>query len=90
MNIYVQSLIVFLALFTTDICWAFYISRVKDGNPIHAAKWAVFLYLTGSVGTLGIVHNQWLLIPAGLGAFAGTYLAVWIEHKPKTISENDA
>ncbi len=72
----IQIIVTFLALFVTDVCWAFYIGKVKEGNSFHAAKWAVFLYVTSAIGTIGIVSNPWLLIPAALGAFAGTFLAV--------------
>jgi hypothetical protein len=79
----VKAVIVFLALCITDVCWAYYINKVKDGSPLHSAKWAVFLYLTGSVGTISVVNDPWLVIPASLGAFCGTYLAVWFNKREK-------
>jgi len=71
----------FLALFVTDLCWAFYISRVKDHQPFRSALWSVGLFLTGAIGTISYVNDPWLLIPATLGAFSGTYLAVVLEKR---------
>lgn len=81
MPFYLQAIIAFLALFITDVCWAFYINKVKEGNAFHAAKWAVLLYSTSIVGTVSIVKDQWLLIPAIMGAFAGTFVAVKMDNR---------
>lgn len=81
MTFLIQAIIAFMALFITDICWAFYINSVKDSSPAKSAMWAVFLFLTGAAGVLSYTTNPWLLIPAGFGAFAGTYLAVVLDTK---------
>ena len=85
MTFLIQAVLVFVALFITDVCWAYYINQVKDESPIHAAKWAVFLYGTSLVGTVSIVGNWWMVIPALTGAFCGTYLAVWLNKRKKQI-----
>lgn len=69
-------IITFLALFVTDICWAYYINSVKDGSALKSASWATFMFGIGAIGTISYVTNPWLLIPALLGAFCGTYLGV--------------
>lgn len=81
MSFPILCIISFLALFVTDLCWAFYISRVKDHQPLRSALWAVGLFLTGAIGTISYVNDPWLLIPAAIGAFSGTFLAVLLEKK---------
>lgn len=76
-------LIVFFALFATDICWSFYIKSVGDSSPLKSALWAVFLFGVGSIATISYVTNPWLVIPALLGAFCGTYLGVWWNGRKK-------
>lgn len=79
----IQVVVAFIALFITDICWAFYVNRVKDGNAFASAMWAVSLFLTGAFGVISYVTNAWLLIPAAAGAFCGTYVAVLLEKRKK-------
>lgn len=74
----------FAALFVTDVCWAFYINHVKEGTALKAASWATFMLGIGAFGVISYVSNPWLLIPALLGAFAGTYSGVCINNR-KTI-----
>lgn len=71
-----QIVITFFALFVTDVAWAFYINKVKNGSPLQSALWATFMFGIGAVGTISYVHNAWLLVPALLGAFVGTYVGV--------------
>lgn len=68
---------VFLILFILDLAWSFYLNNVKQGNPTSSASWAAFLYLLGASATISWVNNPWMLVPAAVGAFAGTYVGVW-------------
>lgn len=81
MEFYIQWTTVLIAVLVTDICWAYYIRRVKDGKPLKAAMWAVFLFLTGAIGAISYIRNPWFVIPAAIGAFIGTYIAVWLDSK---------
>lgn len=76
MTLALQALIAFTALFITDICWALYVRRVKDGNAIMSSLWAVVLFLSGAVAVISYTTNPLLLIPAACGACLGTYVAV--------------
>lgn len=71
----------FLALFTTDVCWALYVKKVNDGALLPAAVWAVLLFLTGAGAVIGYTTDHWLLIPSAAGAFAGTYVGAWMGKK---------
>jgi hypothetical protein len=66
----------FVALFITDLCWAVYIRQVKENNPLNAALWAAFLFLTGAGAVVSYVENPKLLAPATAGAFFGTLVGV--------------
>ncbi len=76
MSFGVLWVIAFLACFAMDFCWVFYVRRVKDGDPLKSALWAVALFLTAAVGTISYVTNHWLLIPGALGGFIATYIGV--------------
>ncbi len=69
--------LVFILLFVLDLAWSFYLNNVKHGNPMLAGSWAAFLYILGASATISWVNNPWLLVPACVGAFAGTYVGVW-------------
>lgn len=84
---WLSFLIVFLAAFVTDICWAFYVNRVKEGKALSSGIWAVFLFLTGSVATTAYVTNPWYLVPAAVGAFAGTVITVWYNSFERKVEE---
>jgi hypothetical protein len=69
----------FLAMFATDAAWAAYIASVKAGSALEAAAWALGLFLFGAFAVLGYTRNRWLVIPAALGAFAGTFCGVLMQ-----------
>jgi hypothetical protein len=71
--------IAFCAMFLTDLCWAAYVASVKAGAALAASAWAVALFLLGAVAVLGYTRDRWLLLPASLGACAGTYLGVILQ-----------
>lgn len=73
----IEWLWVFIAMFATDVCWALYVRRTKDGNAFAAANWAVLLFVTGAVATITYVKDPWLLIPAMVGAWLGTFATIW-------------
>ncbi len=77
----IDIIIVFLSLFITDIAWAMYIDKVKNGTPMSSALLATFMFGVMAVGTISYVKNPWLLIPALFGAFAGTYVGVIINNR---------
>lgn len=66
----------FAAMFVTDLAWALYVASVKSGSAFAAAGWSVLLFILGAVAVIGYTRDRWLLIPASLGAFAGTFAGV--------------
>jgi hypothetical protein len=66
----------FLAMIAVDICWAKYIMAAADRRAGAAALYSGGIVLGGAVVTLAYVDSAWNLIPASLGAIAGTYWTV--------------
>lgn len=75
------ALLVFLAYIALDYVFARYIKATAEKRPMPAGIWsAAILAFTGFV-TVSYVSNPWMLIPAALGAFVGTYLSVAQDEK---------
>jgi uncharacterized membrane protein YfcA len=43
---------------------------------MKASIWATVVFVTACVAVINYTTNYWLLIPAGLGAFCGTYVGM--------------
>lgn len=79
-------LIVFLAMFALDFVWAYYTRAVTSGHAAKAAAWATGIILLSGTAQIGYTQNAWLLIPAMLGAFGGTYAALRLTTRAKSES----
>jgi hypothetical protein len=66
----------FLAMIAVDIAWAKYIMAAADRRAGAAALYSGGIVLGGAITTLALVDSAWNLIPATLGAVAGTYWTV--------------
>jgi hypothetical protein len=66
----------FFAMFFTDIFNAYYIQAIQQARALKASTWAAILYVLHASALIGAAYNPYLLIPAVLGAFAGTYVGV--------------
>ncbi len=73
-------LVVFLVMTLTDFVWAQYMSSVARQNTISASIWSVGVILLGSYVTRAYVADYGTIIPACLGAFAGTYASVKLKY----------
>jgi hypothetical protein len=72
-------LFTFAAMLLTDLAWARYTIAANHHAPLEAAAWAVALFLLGALTVLGYTRDKWLLVPATLGAAAGTFLGVILQ-----------
>ena len=70
------ALAVFLAVFTLDFVWAAYTLAMTGREALQAAGLAGVIIVLSGIAQIGYTKNKWLLIPACIGAFAGTYIAV--------------
>lgn len=76
-----QAVVVFAAMFALDYVWTYYTKAIQRHAPCAAATWAVTITAFNGVAQIGYVENNWLLLPAALGAFGGTYAAMkWGRH----------
>lgn len=81
-------LIVFVTLVALDLAWAIYTKAVGGGSsPMVAAVWAVILYGLGASATIGWTKDPWLVVPACVGAFVGTYIGAWWNGRSKLAGE---
>lgn len=72
---------VFAAMFALDFVWAYYTKAITRHAPFAASNWAIVVTVFSAIAQIGYVENHWLVLPAALGAFAGTYSAMkWGRH----------
>ena len=69
----------FFALFFTDVFYTYYLKSVQEEQAVKASGWAVVVFVVASIAVINYTTNHWLLIPAGLGAFCGTYIGMRIQ-----------
>ena len=74
-------IITFFAVFFTDIVNTYYIKAIAEDKPLVASTLAAIVMLIYSVALISFVNDNLMLIPALLGAFAGTYVAMIIKRK---------
>lgn len=77
----IEYVVTFFAVFFTDIFYTYYLKAVQDSHKLKASVWAVVVFITACVAVINYTTNYWLLIPAGLGAFFGTYVGLVFREK---------
>ena len=74
-------IITFTAVFFVDIFYTYYLKTVNENKALKASLWGAVVWLIGSLAVIEYTANHWLLIPACLGAFCGTYIGMKIRNK---------
>lgn len=72
-----KFILVFLAVALADVVWTKYIDEVGKKRPLFAALWSSAIIAMSTFTTVEYINDHAMAIPAILGAFAGTYYAVW-------------
>lgn len=67
---------VFVAMALLDFVWAYYTDMIQQKKAALAALSASMIVLFNGVVVTGYVLDRWLLVPALLGAFLGTWSSV--------------
>jgi len=67
---------VFVNTAVGDWVWARYGMAVADRRAAVASVFAILIILVGAAAVLAYTENHWMLIPAALGAGAGTYFTI--------------
>ena len=68
--------VTFFAVFFTDIFYTYYLKAVQEEQTMKASLWAVIVFIVACVAVINYTTNYWLLLPAGAGAFCGTYVGM--------------
>lgn len=71
-----KALAVFAALFALDFVWARYTHAMTEHRAARAAHYATAIILLSGFGITQYANEPLYLIPAALGAWLGTYVAV--------------
>lgn len=74
--LFLKCIFVFFDLIAVDFCWAKYTKHIADSKAMPAAFWSMAIMLLGAFAIISYMSNPILLIPAALGAWVGTYIAV--------------
>ena len=76
--------VTFFAVFFTDIFYTYYLKAVQEEQTTKASLWAVIVFIVACIAVINYTTNYWLLIPAGVGAFCGTYVGMILRRKNVT------
>lgn len=71
----------FFLIFFTDVFYTYYLRSVQNDEILKASVWAVVVFAIAAQAVINYTTNHWLLIPAYLGAFCGTYVGMKIRKK---------
>jgi hypothetical protein len=72
----IEYVVTFFAVFFTDIFYTYYLRAVQEEQTMKASLWASIVFIVACVAVINYTTNYWLLIPAGVGAFCGTYVGM--------------
>lgn len=81
--IILQVIGVFFLTAIADIIWVLYIKHISLENANKAGIMGVLIYFFAGLNIIGYTTNPWLLIPASVGAYLGTVLAIKFKKKKK-------
>jgi hypothetical protein len=73
-----EYIITFFAIFLMDIFYTFYLKAVQNDHIIKASSWATVVFLFACTAVINYTTNHWLIIPALIGAFCGTYVGMFL------------
>lgn len=76
MNVALQAAITFGAMFALDFVWVYYTRAVTARRVVPAGGWAAGITVLNGVAAIIYVGDPWTIVPAGLGAFVGTLVAM--------------
>lgn len=79
----IEVLIAFIGMALVDLVFAFYVIKAAEGKAYTTGTYAVLLTFLNGMVTLAYVDNKLMLIPAALGAFVGTVMAIKLDQRKK-------
>jgi len=76
---YWPYLAAFFGMFFTDIFYTYYLKAIYEERAIAASNWAVVVYFIASFLIIGYTTDHWIILPAILGAWLGTFVGLKIK-----------
>ena len=73
----------FLATFSLDLVYTYYLKCVERDHILGASLWSVACYVLGGVAIINFTSNYWLLVPACVGAFCGTFVGMVLKKRSR-------
>lgn len=77
----ISYVVTFLAVFATDLLYVYFVKSIQQDQPLSAGLWSMVVTLTASVAVINYTEDHYALIPALLGAFAGTWVGIKIKRQ---------
>jgi hypothetical protein len=71
-----EYLVTFIAVFSTDLIYIYFVKSIQRDHPYQAAWWSMVVTFTASVAVINYTTDHWALIPALIGAYAGTLVGM--------------
>lgn len=76
-----EWVITFLFVFVLDVVYTYYLRCIASEKTLQASIWAMGCTGLATLTIINYTTDHWLVIPAILGAFCGTYLGMIIRNK---------
>lgn len=71
-----QALTTFVLMAVLDYVWAYYQRAINLRFPGRAAQLSATIIVLNALVVLSYADNPWMIVPAAVGAFVGTYFSV--------------
>ena len=82
---WITAIAVFVAVAVLDAFWTKYFLATKNKLAVKAGNYSALIMAFSGLVTRAYNHDGWLLVPAVMGAFVGTYIAVKY-HKDENVT----
>jgi nitrate/nitrite transporter NarK len=71
-----KILVAFGSMVALDFVWARYNIACAQKRAVSASSWAALIAALGAFVVLTYTEDHWMILPAALGGFVGTFFAV--------------
>lgn len=86
MSFLTQAILVFFAVAIVDVFWTRYFQSTAEKQAVKAGVYSALIIVFGAFTTRSYVHDGWLVIPASIGAYLGTWATVRYHKEKKDTS----
>lgn len=77
----IDYLLCFILMFALDFIWAAYTNAITANRALKSSCYASVIVALNGIVTVSYVHEPKLIFAVLLGAFAGTFAAVWWKNR---------